>query len=876
MGCSQEPSNNYNIDYKIYKHILIDSDIKKIKDEKYVYLISVESIPNLIKIIEDSNILKYKNNSDDKMLGLIEKSLKDTLKYYKLEKKITLYNNLALCKDLAGGSNEKKNEFIIVELTFLIIMKIEIFSDCSVLIKWDEKKGRQVIFFPKEKLNLDFENKRKGIYEFKIIEDENKTINSKIVELEVNNLDKSFEIEKNIIIKKNTLNKNNNNNPISTFQNKENKEDKCEHLNNKNEIDNQINQTIVANNQINNQEDKILNQFYKIKRQNIVQSDKIEIKKNLDNNEFENNMNFNNNMDNNNNNQLDFNNNMDNNINNQLNFNNNMDNIINNNQLNFKNFPPEINNNNFNNVINNNFNNAINNNNDNNMNQNMIFNSMNNNMMNNTPNPNSIGMNVNIVNIVNGMNMGNNMVINNMTPNMNNNIMNNANMNENFAFQNMNNHQLLDQQQPPININNNFGNNINIFSMNNINDNNQMNNGIQGNINNFGQNLNNIPPNNISNQSIQMQIKHIDNNKKFYLYEIPKFNQPPLIGLANIGATCYMNATLQCLSNINLLTDFFLVNKEKFLNIPFNSQDKPISKAYSDVLFHLWNPNEPKKYYSPDYFKDIISSKNKLFQGIQANDSKDLLLFLYENIHKELNTAIVPKISNEVLSDQKNAEFELIQCRKNYFRENKSIITDLFYFDQTNITTCLSCGAKIYNFSMHNVLIFPLEKTRLLKVQNNNNNILSVNLKDCFDCHIYPERNQPGNQFYCNTCRQESDYLLENRISSYPEILTIVLNRGNHLEFDVNFTLSHLLDEMDNYLIQLNCNKEELGTKYRLIGIIIHTGNSGMDGHFFTYCRSPVDKKWYWFNDAIVTRINDPIEENRGIPYLLFYQKIRK
>ena len=127
-----------------------------------------------------------------------------------------------------------------------------------------------------------------------------------------------------------------------------------------------------------------------------------------------------------------------------------------------------------------------------------------------------------------------------------------------------------------------------------------------------------------------------------------------------------------------------------------------------------------------------------------------------------------------------------------------------------------------------------------------------------------------------DTCKQASDYLLENRISSYPEILTIVLNRGNHLEFDVNFTLSHLLDEMDDYLIQLNCNKEELGTKYRLIGIIIHTGNSGMDGHPFTYCRSPVDGRWYWFNDFFVTRINDPIEENKGIPYLLFYQKIRK
>ena len=80
--------------------------------------------------------------------------------------------------------------------------------------------------------------------------------------------------------------------------------------------------------------------------------------------------------------------------------------------------------------------------------------------------------------------------------------------------------------------------------------------------------------------------------KKFELSKIP--NE---IGLQNIGATCYMNATLQCLSNINLLTGFFLFNKNYFSNISYQSPEKPISKAFSDVIYHLWNPNEPNKYY---------------------------------------------------------------------------------------------------------------------------------------------------------------------------------------------------------------------------------------------------------------------------------------
>ena len=49
--------------------------------------------------------------------------------------------------------------------------------------------------------------------------------------------------------------------------------------------------------------------------------------------------------------------------------------------------------------------------------------------------------------------------------------------------------------------------------------------------------------------------KKIEKNKECY---IPPNSQPILIGLNNIGATCYMNATLQCLSNTKKLTEYFL------------------------------------------------------------------------------------------------------------------------------------------------------------------------------------------------------------------------------------------------------------------------------------------------------------------------------
>ena len=57
-------------------------------------------------------------------------------------------------------------------------------------------------------------------------------------------------------------------------------------------------------------------------------------------------------------------------------------------------------------------------------------------------------------------------------------------------------------------------------------------------------------------------------------------------------------------------------------------------------------------------------------------------------------------------------------------------------------------------------------------------------------------------------------------------------------------------------MIKLNGNQQDTGTRYQLIGVIIHSGNSGMDGHFFTYCKSPINRKWYQLkNNKIINKI---------------------
>ena len=69
--------------------------------------------------------------------------------------------------------------------------------------------------------------------------------------------------------------------------------------------------------------------------------------------------------------------------------------------------------------------------------------------------------------------------------------------------------------------------------------------------------------------------------------------------------------------------------------------------------------------------------------------------------------------------------------------------------------------------------------------------------------------------------------------------------------------------------------KEAKKMIYNLYGVITHYGESGPNSHFIASCKSPIDNKWYKYNDAIVNPIKDFKKEviDFGTPYILFYQK---
>ena len=342
-------------------------------------------------------------------------------------------------------------------------------------------------------------------------------------------------------------------------------------------------------------------------------------------------------------------------------------------------------------------------------------------------------------------------------------------------------------------------------------------------------------------------------------------------GLANIGATCYMNATLQCLAHIQRLTHY-LLNSETKKKISSDKIKYKLTSAYLTVLENLWQ-NKNIKYYSPNQFKDVISEMNSLFAGIQANDSKDLILFLLETMHNELNleNKNINNINNQdnyVDDIQAQYNYEMaLKNFSNYFKEKyNSIISTLFYGMFNSITCCQNCNVVLNNVQCYNILIFPLQKVKEYKMKMDN----IVDLYECFDYNQRPDLIS-GKSFYCNNCRTMVDNVNTTKLLYCPKILVINFNRGKGLEFDVKINFPEYIDII-NYVYY----KDNSPTFYELVGIVTHFGPSSMGGHFIAFCKSFGNQQWYKYNDAIVDPSSFEEAKNTGVPYILLYSYIKR
>lgn len=408
-----------------------------------------------------------------------------------------------------------------------------------------------------------------------------------------------------------------------------------------------------------------------------------------------------------------------------------------------------------------------------------------------------------------------------------------------------------------------------------------------------------------------------------------KYMARGIAGFVNVGNTCYMNASMQCLMASGIFISYFrngsykndlkhgiirtLAEKAKKGKEPIGTitiKTKEIKKMFKksvtyrfrNVVVIVWGKPSRIKL---NMFREAVGAFNPMFGGTDQNDSQEFIGCLLDRIHEETKTDVVVELRdmpdsvvdymdvkeqyNKLISDdsmtledkikykedflkyrnehlKEDAISKSLQFWQKHIKKNHSVIIDVFTSLYMDTYKCGSCNITSFAFQPENILPLGLGSEKS-----------DISIYECLDNHFTHEEILTGDDSYhCSYCDKKTTSVKKVFIWHSSPLLIIQLKRFFNVgamcrrtDKIVQFPMNGL--NMGQYSSEYN-KTEQL---YDLYGVV-HQSGSLRFGHYIAYVKNMMNGMWYQCNDASVLHIDDSkIHElvQTSEAYLLFYKK---
>lgn len=345
-------------------------------------------------------------------------------------------------------------------------------------------------------------------------------------------------------------------------------------------------------------------------------------------------------------------------------------------------------------------------------------------------------------------------------------------------------------------------------------------------------------------------------------------------GLRNLGNTCFMNAILQSLSNIEQFNRYF-----KELPATAEIGGKTTGRMYHTrrqgdtsvslveevrkTLCSLWQGNQTA--FSPDSLFYTIWKLMPSFRGYQQQDAHEFMRYLLDHLHRELQS----RKNGELLSED---EGRLPTGEKGCLNGNTSVVTSVFGGVLQNEVNCLICGTESRKFDPFLDLSLDIPSQFRQKRKKDQEPGPTCTLRDCLQSFTDLEELDETELYYCHTCKMRQKSTKKFWVKKLPKVLCLHLKRfhwttffRNKVDTYVKFPMRGL--DMRGYLLEPEAAAPD-SCLYDLAAIVVHHGSGIGSGHYTAY--GSHEGRWYHFNDSTVTLANEEAV-TKAKAYILFY-----
>uniref|UniRef100_A0A671UNU6 Ubiquitin carboxyl-terminal hydrolase n=1 Tax=Sparus aurata TaxID=8175 RepID=A0A671UNU6_SPAAU len=342
-------------------------------------------------------------------------------------------------------------------------------------------------------------------------------------------------------------------------------------------------------------------------------------------------------------------------------------------------------------------------------------------------------------------------------------------------------------------------------------------------------------------------------------------------GLRNLGNTCFMNAILQSLSNIEQFSCYF----KELPAVALRS-----GKTAGRRMYHTRSQGDNsilvvpgcagnQSAFSPDSLFYAIWKIMPSFRGYQQQDAHEFMRYLLDHLHRELQYS--RNGASHPVSPQDGVRLSTAEG-KCCINGTASVVTSNFGGILQNEVNCLICGTESRKFDPFLDLSLDIPSQFRQKRSKDQEPGPTCTLRDCLHSFTDLEELDETELYYCHKCKKRQKSTKKFWIQKLPKVLCLHLKRfhwtaflRNKVDTYVEFPLRGL--DMRGYLLEPENSLPER-CLYDLVAVVVHHGSGVGSGHYTAY--GSHESRWYHFNDSTVTLTNEDAV-TKAKAYILFY-----
>lgn len=169
-----------------------------------------------------------------------------------------------------------------------------------------------------------------------------------------------------------------------------------------------------------------------------------------------------------------------------------------------------------------------------------------------------------------------------------------------------------------------------------------------------------------------------------------------------------MNSALQCLSNTKELNEYFTSERYKQeinKTNPLGMKGR-IAEEFGTLMKQMWTPGT--SLVTPRSFKVTLGKFAPQFGGYSQQDAQELLAFLLDGLHEDLNRVRKKPYVETKEHGQRPDQDVADEAWKDHLKRNQSIIVDLFQGQLKSTLDCPQCKHVSITFDPFMYLSLPL------------------------------------------------------------------------------------------------------------------------------------------------------------------------